>query len=88
MTVYNSKAANGKDPDYLNVVMKAKCKYDFDEINDMLKKYEAVCGRTPMSKLVGDIPMDIDIIIWNGEIVRERDYNQEYFQTGWQQLEK
>lgn len=86
--VYNSPAANGRDADYLNVVMKARCKEDFEEINDKLKKYEAVCGRTPVSKLVGDVPMDLDIVIWNDEIIRDRDYHQNYFQTGWQQLNK
>ena len=86
--IYNSAASNGKDPDYLNVVMKAKCRENFDEINKKLKDYESVCGRTQLSKQTGEIPMDLDIIIWNGEIVRERDFNQEYFQTGWQQLEK
>ena len=39
-----------------------------------------------MSKKKGDIPMDLDIIIWNDEIIREADYNQHYFQIGWQQL--
>ena len=84
--IYNSKAANGVDPDYLNAVMKAKCREELPEITDMLKKYETVCGRTPMSKKKGDIPMDLDIIIWNNEIIRETDYNQHYFQIGWQQL--
>ena len=74
--IYNSAASNGKDPDYLNVVMKAKCRENFDEINKKLKDYESVCGRTPLSKQTGEIPMDLDIIIWNGEIVRERDFNQ------------
>lgn len=86
--IYNSAASNGKDPDYLNVVMKAKCREDFAEINKKLKDYESVCGRTPLSKQTGEIPMDLDIIIWNGEIVRERDFNQKYFQTGWQQLDE
>ena len=78
--IYNSAASNGKDPD--------KCREDFAEINKKLKDYESVCGRTPLSKQTGEIPMDLDIIIWNGEIVRERDFNQEYFQTGWQQLDE
>ena len=64
--IYNSAASNGKDPDYLNVVMKAKCSENFDEINKKLKDYESVCGRTPLSKQTGEIPMDLDIIIWKG----------------------
>ena len=87
-SIYNSAASNGTDPDYLNAVMKAKCKESYEEINKKLKDYETVCGRTPLSKQTGEIPMDLDIIIWNGNIIRERDFNQVYFQTGWRQLEK
>ena len=86
--VYNTPAANGRDSDYLNAVIKAKTSEDFNTLNDILKKYEAVCGRTPISKQVGEIPMDLDIVIWNEKIVRERDFQQEYFQKGWNLLEK
>ncbi len=84
--IYGTPASNRKDPDYLNAVMKAKCKEDFNEIQQKLKDYETVCGRTPLSKQVGDIPMDLDIVIWNGNILRQRDFNQEYFQKGWQEI--
>ena len=83
--IYNTKADNGVAPDYLTAEMKAKCREELPEITGMLKKYETVCGRTPMSKKKGDIPMDLDIIIWNDEIIREADYNQPYFQIDWQQ---
>lgn len=85
-SVYNSRAANGKDPDYLNVVIKAKSHLEFSEVNDLLKKYESVCGRTPLSKKIGDVPMDLDIVIWNGDILREKDFNNDYFQIGWTEL--
>lgn len=65
-----------------------KMQADYDEINGTLKKYEAICGRTPLSKAIGDIPMDLDIVMWNDEIIRDKDFRQEYFQTGWKQLQK
>ena len=86
--IYNSAAANGKDADYLNAVVKVKSKKTYEEINEAVKQYEHVCGRTPMSKLQGSIPMDIDIVVWNDEVVRQNDFDQNYFKTGWYMLNK
>ena len=31
-------------------------------------------------------PIDLDIVVWNGEVVRPADYAQQYFQKGWHQI--
>lgn len=85
-SIYNSVAINGRDSDYLNAVMSACTKKSLDETSALLEQYETVCGRTPASKLEGCVPMDIDIVIWNGELLRQRDFGQQYFQRGWQEL--
>lgn len=85
-SIYNSEADNGRDPDYLNAVMKGNCKHDFDTVMKKVKEYENVCGRTPASKLTGNIPMDLDIIIWNDEVVRPVDFEKDYFQKGWKEI--
>lgn len=85
-SVYNSEAANGVDADYLNTVIKGYCNEDYESISASLKQYETVCGRTPMSKTEGIIPLDIDIVIWDDEIVRARDFAQPYFQKGWNEI--
>ena len=36
----------------------------------------------------GKIPLDIDIVVWNGEIIRPQDWKQDYFQTGLKELEQ
>ena len=38
--------------------------------------------------IIGVIPIDLDIVIWNNNIIREKDFNQKYFQIGWHQLNK
>lgn len=86
--VYNTPASNGRDADYLNVVMEGTCSDDFDKTKSLLKLYETAHGRTPASKLTGQVPIDLDIVMWNGEVVRQRDFNQDYFQIGWKQLHK
>lgn len=85
-TTYNSVAINNRDADYLNAVMIGKTKKSLDDITTLLKQYETVCGRTPASKLEGCIPIDIDIVMWNGDVLRQRDFAQQYFQRGWQEL--
>lgn len=85
-TTYNSVAINNRDADYLNAVMIGKTKKSLDGITTLLKQYETVCGRTPASKLEGCIPIDIDIVMWNGDVLRQRDFAQQYFQRGWQEL--
>ncbi|MGN1238558.1 MAG: 2-amino-4-hydroxy-6-hydroxymethyldihydropteridine diphosphokinase [Muribaculaceae bacterium] len=85
-SVYNSVAVNGRDSDYLNAVMTASTKLDLDDTIALMKQYEAVCGRTPASKLQGVIPIDIDIVLWNNDVIRPNDFARQYFQRGWQEL--
>lgn len=85
-SIYNSVAINNRDADYLNAVMIGTTKKSLEETTKLLKQYELVCGRTPASKIKGSIPMDIDIVMWNDYLLRQRDFSQQYFQRGWQEL--
>ena len=49
---------------------------------------EKAHGRTPESKLSCKIPLDIDIVVCNGEIIRPQDSKQDYFQTALKELEQ
>lgn len=85
-SAYYTPAINGKDADYLNTVAIIASTLQMTELSAMLKDYEKQCGRTPESKLLGAIPIDLDIVMWNGDVVRPRDYSQEYFQIGWREI--
>ena len=86
--IYNSPATNGKDPDYMNAVAIIKSKESHQNLVKNFKDYESSCGRTDDSKIKGEIPIDLDIVIWNDKIIRNKDYNQEYFKIGWKQINK
>lgn len=81
--IYETPALNGVDNSYLNAVVMGYVCQDYDELRLRLKQYEKECGRTPESKNKGVIPIDIDIVIWNDEILKKQDFNQSYFQIGW-----
>ena len=85
-SVYNTSAVNGRDHDYLNAVMTGRTRKSLEEIEAFFKQYENVCGRTQANKVRGIVPIDIDIIMWNDEVLRMRDFSQLYFQRGWQEL--
>ena len=87
-SVYNSPASNGKDPDYLNAVAEITTALTHPELTKLLKDYERQCGRTPQSKSLGSIPIDIDIVMWNGEVLRPKDFAQYYFAKGWNEINK
>ena len=87
-SVYISPASNGKDPDYLNAVAEIATALTHPELTKMLKDYERQCGRTPQSKALGSIPVDIDIVMWNGEVLRPKDFAQYYFAKGWNEINK
>lgn len=85
-SAYTTPAVNGKDADYANTVAVITTSLSMPELNATLKDYEKSCGRTPESKQQGAIPIDVDIVMWNQEIVRPNDYNQEYFKIGWREI--
>lgn len=84
--IYETPAENGKDAPYINAVLVATTEKDIDEVNAMIKQWECSCGRTAMSKLEGIIPIDIDIITWNENVVRPKDFSKTYFTKGLLQL--
>lgn len=85
-TIYETQALNGKDAPYLNAVAVANTHLSIVEATKLLKKWESQSGRTTESKLIGSIPIDLDIVVWNGEVVREKDFSCDFFTQGYLQL--
>lgn len=84
--VYETPALNGKDKNYLNAVVVGYTESDYDSMRDMAKRYEYEKGRTPESKYQGCIPIDVDVVMWNDDILRAGDFSQSYFQIGWNEI--
>ena len=85
-SIYETLALNGKDAPYLNAVIVADTDMSIDDAKKFFKQWEALCGRNKVSKLKGVIPIDIDIVVWNGAIIREGDFFAYYFSQGYYQL--
>lgn len=71
---------------YYNSVIQIVTSLSMNELVARFKTEERNNGRLPDSKATGIIPLDIDIVIFNGCVIRSNDYNQPYFQRGYKQL--
>ncbi|MDD4144305.1 MAG: 2-amino-4-hydroxy-6-hydroxymethyldihydropteridine diphosphokinase [Prolixibacteraceae bacterium] len=64
-------------PDYTNGAVKIKTVLGFDELRMLLKNIEDRLGRDRKAPKYGPRTIDLDIVVWNGQIV-----NQEYYSRG------
>lgn len=84
-SIYETAALNGLSDPYFNAVAYGESDYSHEDMNVVLKEYEILAGRRQNDV---NIIIDIDIVIYNNEIVRGVDFRQSYFQIGWNQLIK
>lgn len=84
--IYETTALNGNDKNYLNAVFVGYTDMQYELVKTLMKEYEKSQGRTPESKVLGVIPIDIDVVMWNEEVVRKEDFMQTYFQIGWNEV--
>lgn len=84
--VYPTAPEHTTDPTpYHNMVVEMSLGITADEARSTFKAYEAVVRPTVAAPLVA---IDIDIVVWNGEVVRPADYTARYFRQGYDALTK
>lgn len=85
-SIYETPEIHGREETYMNAVIRGKDEGEMADFDMLLKSYELENGRTPVARMKGEVPIDIDIVIWDGEIVRPRDYAHEFFQIGFREI--
>lgn len=63
---------------FLNSVARATTSCSQAELIVRLKKLEARAGRTPERKSLGFVPLDLDLLCWNGQILKPADWQRPY----------
>ena len=81
--VYECPDESGLGSPYYNVLAAVD---PLDQTLDILradfKQIECALGRNEISKPSGVMPIDLDIVIWQGTVVDPRQYACQYFQKG------
>ena len=84
--VYESRDSNGSGKKYLNSVVEVNTEMTEKDMNQRLKEYELMMGRTNESRERGEVPIDLDIVVCNGDVVRLKDYQSSYFKYGLERM--
>lgn len=71
---------------YCNAVVAGYIDMTADEIETMTLRYERDSGRDDSARLRGDVPIDIDLVICNGRVLRANDMEREYFLKGYLEI--
>ena len=84
--IYETPEIHGRAITYMNAVAVISFDLNTDEINSEFKKYEVSFGRTEACRKSGLVPIDIDIVLLNSEVIRPQDYNSQFFTIGFNEI--
>ena len=88
--IYPSSSLNlkGERENYYNCVFEGFTNLELSFLEKKFKIIELLLGRDDEARKKGIVPIDIDIIILNMAIIRDKDYRSQYFQKGYKQILK
>lgn len=78
-------ANSGKAP-YINAVAIVETPLHAEEIQRLLKEIEDSCGRNRTSDQ-HEISVDVDLVMWNSDVLRPHEINRDYFARGWKEVQ-
>lgn len=73
-------------PDFTNGAVKIQTRLSKKELNRLLKKIEDQLGRDRSAPKFGPRTIDLDIVVWNGEIVDKDYYTRDFLQKSVQEV--
>jgi len=68
-------------PDYTNGAVKIETELGRSDLNNMLKAIEDDLGRDRSGPKFGPRCIDLDIVVWNGEIVDQDYYTRDFIRS-------
>lgn len=84
--LYRTPDVKGSGIYYVNAVVQGETDLDQETLDALFKAYELACGRNAEARKHGIVPIDIDIVMWDSEIIRAWDYRQVFFRIGYSEL--
>lgn len=88
--IYETPCAKNTGTPYMNAVISGYYQGEGidvkDTLEEILKDKEYKMGRTTRCREAGEVPIDMDIVLLNGDIIKAWDYRQKFFQIGYQEI--
>ncbi len=73
-------------PDFTNGAVKIRTHFSFEELIPFLKSIEDQLGRDRTAPKFGPRTMDLDIVVWNSQIVDDDYFSRDFLKTVVDQL--
>lgn len=81
-TLRNPAIAMGENThDFYNALVCVRAHMTESKVSSICKAMQLLLGNTDEKRSKGIIAFDADVVIANGKIIRQKDYEREYFQT-------
>lgn len=84
--IYATPDCHGGPRKYMNAVAIGLTLLTPYELNILCHMREIACGRVSSAREAGDVPLDIDLVVYGKKILREKDYRSEFFIKGLQAI--
>lgn len=84
--IYETPCALHSGSSYFNCVLRGDLDLNLKKFDENIKEFERVSGRDNDCRNRGDVPIDIDIVIANDEILKEWDFRQNFFKIGFNMI--
>jgi len=65
-------------PDFMNGAFLIETESHLDDLVTWLKSIEKQLGRKPSKNKYGPRPIDLDVVVWNGEIISKDFYERDF----------
>lgn len=89
-SIYETPCAKNTDKPYMNAVVSGFYQGEGIDIKDtlesLMKEKEHQMGRTAECREKGQVPIDMDLVLLNGDVIKDWDYRQKFFQIGYQEI--
>lgn len=85
-SVYETSPVGHSGNNYINAVALGYVDCSADEFESMCKSYELRHGRGPEERKLKIVPIDIDVVAYDGEILRPFDFKANFFLPGYEEL--
>ena len=85
--IYETPCALEKGSSYFNAVVSGYYQGTGIELENLLKDKEYEMGRNSKMREEKLVPIDLDIVVMDGTIIKEWDYRQKFFRIGLSQIQ-
>lgn len=85
-SIYATPDCHGGQRKYMNAVVAGSSDMHPYDLERLCKDYEIACGRDSIARVAGDVPVDIDLVVYGGKILREKDFSSEFFLKGYREI--